>query len=756
MLKGKRVREGIAEAASASYHPNPANHRRAETNRIGGVQALRGLLGQRAYLPMSEKRRNAGIIPRMINGKPDCSDAEAPRETRSWIQRGILGVVCMVVFGIYACAAHPGIPASGSLSAADNYYNLLVQGFRAGQLHLKKEVPPGFKQLADPYDPSENALYRVEPYGMYDLSYYKGKLYLYFGVTPALVLLWPCVALTGHYLPQEDAAVIFCLVGFLAEAGLLWALWRRYFAGVGVAVVAAGTLALGLVTLAPFLLARCAVYEVSISCGYALTTLALVAIWKAMHHSSQRCRWLAAASLAYGLAVGARPSLLFGAVILLVPVAQAWRERRAVLAALLAAMVPIALIGLGLMLYNVLRFDNPFEFGWRYALAGVRQDTAQRFHLHYLWFNLRLYFLKPARWNRHFPFVHDITQPPAPAGFMGIDAPFGVLTNIPLAWLALAVPLACRSRSAGARSKLGEFLATVVLLFGAGALTLGLFFYAAGRYEVEFLPALVLLAVVGILGLERALADRPVWRCAARWCWSLLLAFSVAFNLLACVMRCAESDYNLGMALIRLGRVQEAIGRYEQALCLKPDFAGAYNNLGIALMGQGRQQEAISQYEQSLQIKPDDAKAHYNLGVALEQAGRAQEAIGHYEQALRLKPDYPDAHNNLGIALVKQGRLQEAISHYEQALRIKPDYVQAQCNWGNALLREGNAQEAIGHYEQAVQLRPDFAEAHYSLGLALEKLGRTQEAIAHYQQALRIKPDFVLAQNALARVRAAP
>jgi hypothetical protein len=37
--------------------------------------------------------------------------------------------------------------------------------------------------------------------------------------------------------------------------------------------------------------------------------------------------------VAYGLAVGARPSLLFGAVILLVPVVQAWRERGDVAAA---------------------------------------------------------------------------------------------------------------------------------------------------------------------------------------------------------------------------------------------------------------------------------------------------------------------------------------------------------------------------------------------------------------------------------------
>ena len=167
--------------------------------------------------------------------------------------------------------------------------------------------------------------------------------------------------------------------------GLLRALWRRYFAEVSVGVVAACALALGLATFTPMLLARCDVYEVAISCGYALTMLALAAIWWALHEPESRKRsgWLAAASLAYGLAVGARPSLLFGAVILLVPVAQAWREprklsgeRRRIWAPLLAATGPIVLIGLGLMLYNVLRFDNPFEFGWHYQLSGQRQDTA--------------------------------------------------------------------------------------------------------------------------------------------------------------------------------------------------------------------------------------------------------------------------------------------------------------------------------------------------------------------------------------------
>jgi tetratricopeptide (TPR) repeat protein len=41
----------------------------------------------------------------------------------------------------------------------------------------------------------------------------------------------------------------------------------------------------------------------------------------------------------------------------------------------------------------------------------------------------------------------------------------------------------------------------------------------------------------------------------------------------------ADPEFSLGLALARLGRVPEAIEQYEQALRLKPDFAGARNRL---------------------------------------------------------------------------------------------------------------------------------------------------------------------------------
>jgi tetratricopeptide (TPR) repeat protein len=353
-------------------------------------------------------------------------------------------------------------------------------------------------------------------------------------------------------------------------------------------------------------------------------------------------------------------------------------------------------------------------------------------------------------------------MPALPPGHWPAETPFSILPNIPLVWLALAVPLAWRRRSAEARSILCGFLVVAALLGGTCALTICFWCGATVRYEVEFLPALVLLAVIGILGCEHALAPtsesgpacRPVWRRAARWGWGLLLGFSVAFNLLASIEHYAEAHYNLGNVLLHQGKEAEAIAHYEQALRLNPDYAEAYNNLGIVLMDQGRVPEAMAHFEQAVRIKPDHALAHNNLGNALLQSGRIQEAIQQYEQVLRIRPDLAEAHFNMGNALTRVGRLQDAVEHYEQTVRIKPDNAEAHNRLGNALMQTGRMQEAIAHFEQALRLKPDSAEVHDNLGVALEQTGNVPEAIKHYEQALQIKPDFTQAQNALARLHA--
>ena len=289
-----------------------------------------------------------------------------------------LAGLCTAIVALYAVIAWTRVSELGNRTAETAYYNRLVDGFRAGQLSLKLEAPPGLAALADPYDPEANADFRgssfVDASRLHDLSYYQGKLYLYFGVAPVLLLFWPYAAVTGHYLEHAQAVTIFISVGFLAGVWLLRSARQRYFPQTSGCAVAAGAVALGLTSGIPVMLNRPDVWEVPIACGFALTMLTLVALWRTLHEPRRQVWTLAAASAAYGLAVASRPSLLFGAVILLVPVLRAWSNRRDPAhrtgdwrRLLPAAVAPLACIGLGLAYYNYQRFGSPVEFGQHFT-----------------------------------------------------------------------------------------------------------------------------------------------------------------------------------------------------------------------------------------------------------------------------------------------------------------------------------------------------------------------------------------------------
>jgi tetratricopeptide (TPR) repeat protein len=569
------------------------------------------------------------------------------------------------------------------------------------------------------------------------------------------VLFWPWVALTGHYLLHKYAVALFYSAAFLLTVGLVRAMARRYFPEVGLGTMLSGILALGLATGVPILLQRADVCEVPISCAYACQMLTLAALWRALHRPAQAGRWLALGSLAYGLAVGSRPSVLFGGVALLLPIAAVWQEsRRAGAGAasagpgrlvrlVLAAAVPLLLCGLGLALYNYLRFHNPLEFGEHYQLAGDRQDTAQHFSLRYLWFDFRVYFLEPVHWSSHFPFVRQITSPPLPSGHHVIEDPFGILPSIPFVLLALAAPLAIVGRPPAARATLGRWAGAVALLFGNTAIVMDVFYGSCSRYEIEFLPLLLLLAVIGIFSLDRVLVRRPAWRLGARCGWGALLVFSLGFNLLAAAEHYIVEHYNLGGWFITLHRTPEAIQEFERVVRLQSDYEEAYDNLGSALLETGRAEEARAAFESAIRLNPASPQAHNNLANALIKLGRQPEAVAQYEEALRLKPDSAAMHYNLGSLLLQLGQGAPAEVHYEAAIRLNPAYApQMYLDLGNALAQRGRFTDAIAEYEEAVRRDPGNADAHYNLGSALQQVGRREEGAEQHREAVRLKPEL--------------
>jgi tetratricopeptide (TPR) repeat protein len=199
---------------------------------------------------------------------------------------------------------------------------------------------------------------------------------------------------------------------------------------------------------------------------------------------------------------------------------------------------------------------------------------------------------------------------------------------------------------------------------------------------------------------------------------------------------------NLGTALTAKGKLDEAVGEYQEALRIKPDFAEAHNNLGSCLAKKGELAEAIDQFVQALKLNPGFAEAHFNLAAALGDAGRIQDAIAQYQEAIRLKPDFTDARYNLGNVLSGMpGRLDDAVAQYLALLQIDPSYAEARYNLALVCYRRGNRDAARIQLQVVVKQRPCFVEGRRLLGAILDKEGRLDEAIRQYSEILRLKPD---------------
>ncbi|MGH9700486.1 MAG: tetratricopeptide repeat protein, partial [Candidatus Acidiferrales bacterium] len=74
--------------------------------------------------------------------------------------------------------------------------------------------------------------------------------------------------------------------------------------------------------------------------------------------------------------------------------------------------------------------------------------------------------------------------------------------------------------------------------------------------------------------------------------------------------------YNRGRKLYEIGKVNEAIVLYRQALAINPAYPEALSNLGLALDSEGKDDEAVRDLDLALEYKPSDAITESNLGLA--------------------------------------------------------------------------------------------------------------------------------------------
>ena len=209
---------------------------------------------------------------------------------------------------------------------------------------------------------------------------------------------------------------------------------------------------------------------------------------------------------------------------------------------------------------------------------------------------------------------------------------------------------------------------------------------------------------------------------------------------------------NLGDALDKAGRAEEAKAEFFIALNLEPDSPLTLTGLGTLFEHQGDVTNALNYFNLALSKKPQYGDAHYGLANLLAKEGRFAEAAEHYAQSLNSNPDAPDAQNNLGAMLIRLGQPREAVDHFKAALRLKPNYPEAQDQLGEAYVELRQPGQATVHFAEAARLKPDFAPPHFKLGLIAADEGQFDQAISQFLETIKLDPTNALAHSRLAGV----
>lgn len=213
---------------------------------------------------------------------------------------------------------------------------------------------------------------------------------------------------------------------------------------------------------------------------------------------------------------------------------------------------------------------------------------------------------------------------------------------------------------------------------------------------------------------------------------------------LACTTDNVMAEENLGEAIFKQGRTDEAIGHFKRALQIEPNLATSHASLGAALLRKGQWNDALAHLRRALEIDPKQAPAHSSLGVALLEMGRPDESLAHLRKALEIDPNDNDVNYNLANTFLHMGRANEALAHYTKALQLDPIDTEALNNmswilatWPDALIRNGA--KAVELAERADSLtRSESPIISATLAAAYAEAGRFSEALRTAQRALQL------------------
>jgi tetratricopeptide (TPR) repeat protein len=180
----------------------------------------------------------------------------------------------------------------------------------------------------------------------------------------------------------------------------------------------------------------------------------------------------------------------------------------------------------------------------------------------------------------------------------------------------------------------------------------------------------------------------------------------------------SEARYTLGRIKYAENRFDEAIQAFQQCLTLDPKSAKAEDNLGLSYEGLGKKDDAIAAYKQAIEWQAQGTQKRGSQ----ELSSQEHSAQGHAPE----KTDEPFI--DLGSLLLDEDRAADALPYLQQAAAMAPQDAKSHERLGKAYSHLNQLPQAQSELEKAVALAPDVASLHFMLGQVYRKEGLMDKA----------------------------
>ena len=338
-------------------------------------------------------------------------------------------------------------------------YADLARAIAHGQVYLEDEPPQWLKDMDTPYDKGarDEAQKETGESYLFDVAFFNGHYYVYFGVVPVFIFYLPFYLLTGANFPTAIGVLIATIAFIVGITALLHRFAKYHFKQINLGVFILCQVAVVCCSGVLYLLKFPTFYSLPIACSLALCVWGIY-FWMRGRSSRNRCLNFLVGSLCMALIFGCRPQLVLLSFLAFPLFWKTYIKEKRLLsregACEFACLVApyVAVVGL-LLFYNYIRFGSLFDFGANYNLT-VHDMTKRGLSLGRIAPALFSFFFQTANITGVFPYLQSVNFDTTFVGQTVREVTFGgIFACLPILWTLLFSRSAIKLRNAQRKSR---------------------------------------------------------------------------------------------------------------------------------------------------------------------------------------------------------------------------------------------------------------------------------------------------------------